>query len=178
MTTPRILAKPTAYRGVGMRSKLETQAAACLDALRIPWVYEPKIFSEYRRAGTGYLPDFRLWPSDTGVTWYLEIKPNSIWDPTTSPGSGTALVEALDKMTVIQHRANDPHAVILLWICDPRSPDLGYLLERPPFADRWTAYAALSRLRALAVDKLVDRIPNVVPWWRQLLGRFRRTTGT
>lgn len=48
----------TIYKGIEMRSKLETKVALFLDALKIKWEYEPKQF--ILSDGTPYIPDFHL----------------------------------------------------------------------------------------------------------------------
>lgn len=54
-----IAARPTVYRGILMRSRLEATWAAAFDRAHIPWEYEPVAFAG--RAGQ-YLPDFRFPP--------------------------------------------------------------------------------------------------------------------
>jgi hypothetical protein len=66
MTTMK--ARPTTYAGVQMRSRLEAQYAAHLDATGRDWSYEPKCFAD--RKGQ-YLPDFLV----DGV--YVEVKPTA-----------------------------------------------------------------------------------------------------
>jgi hypothetical protein len=63
-------ARPTVYRGVHMRSRLEAKCAAGLDRVGIPWVYEPCCFAS---ADGQYLPDFRL--TADPPWWYAEVKP-------------------------------------------------------------------------------------------------------
>lgn len=51
-------ARPTVYRGIRMRSRLEATFAANLDRIGVPWQYEPFAFG-----GAGqrqWLPDFRV----------------------------------------------------------------------------------------------------------------------
>src|SRR4051812_46238561 len=57
-------ARPTTYRGVVMRSRLETSVAAWLDRHQFDWTYEPERFATL--AGGLYIPDFRIegWPRD------------------------------------------------------------------------------------------------------------------
>ena len=60
-------ARPTTYRGIAMRSRLEAHFAAFLDGGTEPWAYEPRAFADE----TGqYLPDFRL-----GDKTFIEVKP-------------------------------------------------------------------------------------------------------
>ena len=64
---------PTAtfYGGVTMRSRLEADFAAHLDAMGVRWTYEPRIFGP---EGSGYLPDFEVARGD-GRPCYIEVKP-------------------------------------------------------------------------------------------------------
>lgn len=61
-----IKAKRTTHQGVTFRSKLEAQWATFLNALSIPWEYEPELIDLGN--GLRYLPDFRL------PGFWLEIK--------------------------------------------------------------------------------------------------------
>jgi hypothetical protein len=59
----QVLAKPTVYRGVQMRSQLEARWAGVLDAAGIEWEYEPHVVNLGSSRGHwvgGYLPDFWL----------------------------------------------------------------------------------------------------------------------
>lgn len=74
-STP-LKARPTTYKGIKMRSRLEAGFAAWLDSVDISWEYEPGCFADE----TGqYLPDFRLdgVPVNNGcpTALYVEIKP-------------------------------------------------------------------------------------------------------
>lgn len=72
MTEPTIKAKPTEYRGVLFRSRLEARAAAAFDRQRWTWRYE---YDTYQAGGTGYIPDFYVVQQD-GLTAWIEVKPN------------------------------------------------------------------------------------------------------
>ena len=52
-----IAARPTTYRGIQMRSRLEATVAAQFDRWRYDWAYEPRAYGS--KAGQ-YLPDFVL----------------------------------------------------------------------------------------------------------------------
>lgn len=67
----RIAAKPTLYRGIRFRSRLEARWAVFFDAIGREWVYEPA-FPEL--ASLGYQPDFLL-EDNMGGTAIHEIKP-------------------------------------------------------------------------------------------------------
>lgn len=63
-------ARPTTYKGIKMRSRLEALYAEHLDnVMQVAWQYEPECFA----APSGqYLPDFRV-----GQDIYIEVKPPS-----------------------------------------------------------------------------------------------------
>ncbi|HEY4895231.1 MAG TPA: hypothetical protein VII01_04000 [Solirubrobacteraceae bacterium] len=64
--------KPLTYRGVLMRSTLETDFARHLDHMDADWIYEPRIFG---KKGSGYLPDFQI--ARDGPACYVEVKPTA-----------------------------------------------------------------------------------------------------
>jgi hypothetical protein len=66
----QLQARPTIYKGIQMRSRLEAQVAADFDRLGVAWEYEPMCFAS--PAGQ-YLPDFVLHWRDHDT--YLEVKP-------------------------------------------------------------------------------------------------------
>jgi len=83
----RYKARPTIYKGIRMRSRLEAAFAQYLDDRDLSWEYEPVAFAGH---GMQYLPDFKVrgwqpfsdgiwrrkaseWDGD--VDWYIEIKP-------------------------------------------------------------------------------------------------------
>lgn len=74
-TTP-FKARPTVYKGIEMRSRLEAQWAAEFDLWKreeeMEWEYEPFCFANETFQ---YLPDFKLtWPSLEPTPIYVEIK--------------------------------------------------------------------------------------------------------
>ena len=93
---PVLRARPTLYKGIQMRSRLEARMAGVFDRLGLPWRYEPRCFADENGQ---YLPDFLL-----GEHTYLEIKPLSVTG---------AEVEAMKaRMEIIF--SSEPDAV--LWI--------------------------------------------------------------
>jgi hypothetical protein len=58
----------TTYNGIEFKSKLEAKIALFLDALKIKWEYEPKVFALSN--GVIYIPDFFLSELNT----WLEVK--------------------------------------------------------------------------------------------------------
>jgi hypothetical protein len=73
MPEPTIKAKPTVYKGVSFRSRLEARAAAAFDRQRWAWRYE---YDTYQAGGTGYVPDFYIVEPDSGLDYWVEVKPN------------------------------------------------------------------------------------------------------
>lgn len=102
-----IKARPTTYRGIEMRSRLEADFARFLDlssAAGEKWDYEPRCFAGPRGQ---YLPDFRLARADGSVTYY-EIKPIG----TMSTEDARAL---LRRMEVIFDSEPDVHVELIFW---------------------------------------------------------------
>jgi hypothetical protein len=115
-------ARPTLYRGIQMRSRLEATAAGLLDEVGVEWTYEPICFADGRDQ---YLPDFQLWPSDEQLRMYLEIKPESLWEGIDSMTDG-ALEAALTRMKIIT--ASYPRALLVLWMPTLACPCGGRLM--------------------------------------------------
>ena len=70
----KIPAKPTTYKGINFKSKLEAQYASFFDAIDIPWEYEKDIVS--LPDGTTYVSDFTI---NTGYNYGLyEMKPKGV----------------------------------------------------------------------------------------------------
>lgn len=114
-------ARPTTYRGILMRSRLEAQWAARFDVLCWDWEYEPRCFAD----ATGqYLPDFRIACKAGAPPIYVEIKP---------PMGGSALLEALRRMTIVW--TSEPDAFLWLVRLD-RSCPWGWTVNRG-FEGQW-----------------------------------------
>lgn len=102
-------ARPTTYKGVDMRSRLEAGFAAWLDEWSLPWTYEPKAFAS--EIGQ-YLPDFRIdglrcsWKNWEPRTAYLEVKPASFGD------AGDEFEVLMRSMAIIWQ--SEPDAILLL----------------------------------------------------------------
>jgi|SRR5882724_1795397 len=104
-----IKARPTLYKGIRMRSRLEADFAAFLDRAGADWEYEPVCFAG--PAGQ-WLPDFRA--AFDGKRIYFEVKPASL--------PGDQIDPTLERMTVVW--LTEPTAVLhlVLWpFGEPRS---------------------------------------------------------
>jgi hypothetical protein len=101
-------ARPTMYRGVLMRSRLEASFAEWLDLAGLQWDYEPVC---YTSKDGQYLPDFRLRAVHVGTTGertvYFEVKP---------PLERPAALAVLDRMKAIW--ASEPQAILALAMAD------------------------------------------------------------
>ena len=113
-------ARPTTYRGIQMRSRLEARFAATLDAIGHPWQYEPRAFGS--RDGQ-YLPDFLVDNPVIGPL-YIEVKPTI-----------ELAMRALARMQIIL--ASDASANLTVIV-----PDIGSFSLWPAASDeawRWDA---------------------------------------
>ena len=111
----RLAARPTTYKGIAMRSRLEARYAAWLDKLHMRWEYEPRAFADATRQ---YLPDFLI--HDVVILGsprrlYVDVK------PTEAHATGP-----------LRHR------MAVIWESDPdcflavEAPDSSTLLMFPP----------------------------------------------
>lgn len=94
-----IPARPTIYRGVQMRSRLEASWAAHFDELGLVWTYEPVAFGG---RGGQYLPDFLL-EHPNGDRAYAEIKPTL-----------EAAYRALPRMAIVWE--SEPDAELVMYV--------------------------------------------------------------
>lgn len=103
--------RPTLYRGIQMRSRLEADFAAYLD-VKHPgrWEYEPTCFAGPQGQ---WLPDFRIGAPGTGQ--YVEVKPLSLLrdQPGYSPYDG--IDEILRKMEIARLSEPECSLVLVFW---------------------------------------------------------------
>lgn len=97
-----LVARPTTYKGIRMRSRLEARVAAGLDSSAdgAPWKYEPRAFANEHGQ---YLPDFEI--EGLARPTFLEVKPTI-----------DAALGVLERMQIIWDSL--PNAT--LWILVPR----------------------------------------------------------
>ena len=110
----RFRGRPTTYKGIKMRSRLEASFAQLLDSMGVTWKYEPRCYA----GSTGqYLPDFLI----TENVFYRDAKTFAHFDglifvevkPTCCNGD----VEPIfSKMQVIWE--SEPGAALLVWVAD------------------------------------------------------------
>jgi hypothetical protein len=124
--------RPTLYRGILMRSRLEADFAAHLDQAGTEWEYEPVCF-----AGPGgqWLPDFGV--IEAGRVHYVEVKP-----PAVMRGRGGKITDPVDavlrQMEVAWLTDATLHLQLVLWTY--HRPDRStFIIGMPPDTDgvRW-----------------------------------------
>ena len=150
--------RPTLYKGVTMRSRLEARVAGFLDRERLSWQYEPAVFADERG---DYVPDFQV-SGLTRAPLYVDVK---------GPPLTAADLEAMfDRMTVIW--ATDPTAALAVWSADQFGVDGTFLVRLP---DRTTITARIGRC-AFCTDVTlrpacptcgwaVEPIRPLLEWW-------------
>lgn len=163
----RVRAIPTTYAGVRMRSRLEARCARVLDTIGIPWRYEPFVVYVPGQRGSGYLPDFQLWPG-AATPWFVEIKPTAIYGRTHADPSD--LTMAVDKLGRVRH--SRPDATLVLWLADPRHVDMGVVLIHVASTDEWVRRPAIAFL--VGAHRAQPGRPSV---WTRVLSLRRRQNG-
>jgi hypothetical protein len=124
-------ARPTTYKGVKMRSRLEAGFAAWLDKHHFTWEYEPQAFAS---SDGQYLPDFRLANAYTSwspqpVTVYIEVKPKSFM----YGGTGMQIFEDADilgRQAAILAESEPDAVLIMMQPTEPKHPCPAYALFR------------------------------------------------
>lgn len=128
MAVPNIhlRARPTLYKGIQMRSRLEADVAAQLDRQGFSWQYEPDCFADE----TGqYLPDFLLLHS--GIERYVEVKPNRRINL-------PELDVILGRMSIIWTSKPDAHLELMQWDRGVRVHWIGFPVYGPGWIiHRW-----------------------------------------
>lgn len=100
-------ARPTLYRGIRMRSRLEATIAEWFDDRMLTWSYEGVA---YAHPGGQYLPDFRLskiMVEGVPTELYVEVKPPRLEDD--QPGFVGRTLTAMESVL-----ASDPTARLML----------------------------------------------------------------
>jgi hypothetical protein len=107
MKRPHIPARPTVYKGIRMRSRLEADYASALDRDGETWEYEPTCFGG---PDGQWLPDFRI--GHDGI--YVEVKPAYLiaYDGKTPLDTYERIDEILCKMQVAW--LSEPKAAVQL----------------------------------------------------------------
>lgn len=112
MKRAHIPARPTVYKGIQMRSRLEADYASALDRDDVPWKYEPTCFG----GDSGqWLPDFALYEGP--ATIYVELKPAYLieWDTPELEGVYSRADEILKRMSVAFESEPEAYLSLVFW---------------------------------------------------------------
>lgn len=122
-----IKARPTLYKGIQMRSRLEADFAASLDRAGRPWEYEPTCFAG---ENAQWLPDFRTPYGDARTDVYVEVKPAGIMRDLDAKGGGAFeryADEILTRMSVAWLSEPDTPLMLAFWSYGADDPDFAVL---------------------------------------------------
>jgi hypothetical protein len=111
--SPQIKARPTLYKGIRMRSRLEADYAAALDRMGYDWKYEPVCFGG--EAGQ-WLPDFLIIKDGDKV--FVEVKPVSLLDRQKGESEYDVIGridQILTRMSVTWLSEPDAHLHLTFW---------------------------------------------------------------
>ena len=135
MTRPNIPARPSVYKGVRMRSRLEADYASALDRDGETWEYEPTCF-----AGPDgqWLPDFRV--GCDGV--YTEIKPAYLieWDTRDLADVYDRIDKILKRMTVAWLSEPKANLRLVFWTYGVKQAEAPLAILGSPNPPVWFAY--------------------------------------
>lgn len=115
--------RPTTYRGIRMRSRLEATFAGYLDEAELEWEYEPNCYAD---GPNQYLPDFKVYEGGEAFAYY-EVKPPQ-----------ADISAALLKMHII--RASEPHANLGVVIPTGNYPHQGWAMVGKCMMGAWCAH--------------------------------------
>ena len=122
MTT--IKARPTLYKGIQMRSRLEADYAAHLDRNGETWEYEASCFAS---DGGQWLPDFRVGETRT----LQEVKSAHLLEREEGENLGLAVIDRIDKilkrMTIAWQSEPDAWLELIFWSYGATDPVLTVL---------------------------------------------------
>ncbi len=137
MTRPRphIPARPTTYKGIQMRSRLEADYASALDRDGETWEYEPKCFGG---PDGQWLPDFRV--GFDGI--YTEIKPAHLilWDTPSMLDVYERVDKILRQMTVAWLSEPDVTLQLIFWTYGKEQAEAPLTIMGSRDRRRWLAY--------------------------------------
>lgn len=121
--------RPTTYKGIAMRSRLEARYAQWLDGLDVTWLYEPKCFADEHGQ---YLPDFLLrdvYIAGRSRDVYVEVKPTRM--------AKSDIAQVVERQSIIW--TSEPEAVLVLEVAEATCPvvRLPPDLHAPAFIGAW-----------------------------------------
>lgn len=132
---PAIPARPTVYKGIQMRSRLEADYAAALDRDERPWTYEPTCFAG---PDSQWLPDFKAEMTSA----YIEVKPAYLIenDAETFMDVYARVDKILTRMTVAWLSEPDATLNLVFWRYGGSQEEAPLSIECAPGYPGWLAY--------------------------------------
>ena len=139
-TTQSFKPRPTTYKGVKMRSRLEAGYAMWADEIGLDWEYEPECFATEEGQ---YLPDFVL--RSTMVLWegrridiYVEVKPHHLGpEHEATFDRWSRIIKATYPDSLFTIVWPDMNAGSYPWVFTPDGPALGRKLPGPWQGEWW-----------------------------------------
>ena len=160
--TTTFKARPTTYKGIEMRSRLEAGFAMWLDANHFDWKYEPKCFAG--EAGQ-YLPDFGLYGVQVAgyppvsLTVYVETK-HALWSE-----DWDDLLRVAERMRVVWE--TEPHAFLAIAQPEPSYPILTIVGDREAGIHLGGWVASRSGCAPnIALPLTSEELPWYGEWWK------------
>lgn len=172
----RFKARPTTYKGIRMRSRLEAGYAAWLDDRGWDWQYEPQAFAGAN--GVQYLPDFLI----RGVTLagkpgtrnaYIEVKPASFATIDNDDDDALTRFNGVFRQMGVIHES-EPDALLLLEIPATEGLEMGgvSIVEPDPYVGywphtgTWCAVDFPSTPPIIAAPMMRRHCPWFGEWWK------------
>jgi hypothetical protein len=130
-----IPARPTVYKGIRMRSRLEADYAAALDRDGELWEYEPTCFAG---PDCQWLPDFRIGHDKC----YVELKPRYLIDYDTDNVFDVydRVDKILKRMTVAWLSEPDVPLALIFWTYGAEQADAPLSIYAGRSGHGWVAY--------------------------------------
>jgi len=134
MTSTTIQARPTLYKGIQMRSRLEADYASALDRAGFTWEYEPVCFGS---PDGQWLPDFKLSYPERNT--YVEVKPLSLLTSGEHWQRISNVDAVLQKMTAAWLSEPDAWLQLVFWEYGCDKPDAAPMMLYGERGDPWLA---------------------------------------
>lgn len=159
---PHIPARPTVYKGIKMRSRLEADYASALDRDGETWEYEPTCFGGPEGQ---WLPDFRVGSHSA----YVELKPAYLiaWDTRDLNEVYARIDKILTRMTIAWVSEPDVYLHLVFWTYGAEQTDAPLSIAAAGRNGPWLTYTpstldvplmwpGMGQFDAIACQKLHD----------------------
>lgn len=127
---PETKGRPTLYKGIQMRSRLEADYAAYLGRRGHQWEYEPDCFADENGQ---WLPDFRVTFADDGHKRLIELKPAQLLIPGDRECQNCVIRrvdEIIDRARIAWSTDSSLAIEIVFWTYGAATPNLSIIGSR------------------------------------------------